>query len=56
MGFVKETRPEEAVDPHPGLARRYYGLTSAGRQALAAEARRLKSAAALAERRLDAAR
>ena len=55
-GWLKETRPEAAVDPHPGLARRYYGLTHAGRQALAAEAKRLKSAAALAERRLGAAR
>jgi DNA-binding PadR family transcriptional regulator len=56
LGWVRETRPEGAIDPHPGLARRYYGLTHAGRQALAAEARRLKSAAALAQRRLGAAR
>jgi DNA-binding PadR family transcriptional regulator len=56
LGWVRETRPESAVDPHPGLARRYYGLTPAGRQALAVEARRLKSAAALAERRLGTAR
>ncbi len=55
-GLVKETRPEGPIDPHPGLARRYYGLTRAGRQALAAEARRLKGAASLAERRLGAAR
>jgi PadR family transcriptional regulator, regulatory protein PadR len=56
LGWVRETRPDGAIDPHPGLARRYYGLTHAGRQALAAEARRLKSAAALAQRRLGAAR
>jgi DNA-binding PadR family transcriptional regulator len=56
LGWVRETRPEGAVDPHPGLARRYYGLTAAGRHALGSEARRLKSAAALAERRLGAAR
>jgi DNA-binding PadR family transcriptional regulator len=56
VGWVRETRPERAIDPHPGLARRYYGLTPAGRQALAAEAKRLKSAAALAQRRLGAVR
>jgi hypothetical protein len=38
------------------LSRRYYLLTSAGRRALGEEARRLKSAAALAEKRLRAAR
>jgi DNA-binding PadR family transcriptional regulator len=56
LGWVKETRPDGALDPHPGLARRYYGLTQSGRHALAAEATRLKSAAALAQRRLGAAR
>jgi DNA-binding PadR family transcriptional regulator len=53
-GLIAEA---EAVSlPHPGLARRYYGLTAEGRRALAAEARRLKGAAALAEKRLGAAR
>lgn len=52
-GLVKETTPRGgAVDPHPGLARRYYALTPAGRSALGDEARRLKGAAALAEKRL----
>jgi len=56
VGWVRETRPEAVVDPHPGLARRYYGLTATGREALSTEARRLKSAAALAQRRLRIAR
>jgi DNA-binding PadR family transcriptional regulator len=50
-GLVEETEPPHA-EPHPGLARRYYGLTPQGRQALATEAHRLKGAAALAEERL----
>jgi DNA-binding PadR family transcriptional regulator len=41
---------------HPGLARRYYALTGAGRRTLAEEARRLKQAAAVAEKRLGLAR
>lgn len=49
-GLVEEA--ESAPEPHPGLARRYYGLTAAGRRALAEEARRLKSAAELAAERL----
>lgn len=52
-GLVDEAVPRE-VEPHPGRARRYYGLTAAGRGALAEEARRLKDAAALAEERLGA--
>lgn len=55
MGFVGETRPSEEPGPHPGLARRYYELTAAGRRALAAEAQRLQHAAALAEKRLGLA-
>jgi len=55
-GLVAESEPDEPETPHPGLARRYYGLTAAGRRALAAEARRLKGAAALAEKRLRTAR
>jgi DNA-binding PadR family transcriptional regulator len=50
--LVEETSTPEATEPHPGLARKYYGLTRQGRGALAAEARRLKGAAALAEERL----
>lgn len=53
-GLVTETEPAES-EPHPGLARRYYGLTLEGRGALAAEARRLKGSAALAEERLGIA-
>lgn len=55
-GLVVETDPPADAEPHPGLARRYYALTAAGRRALAAEARRLKAAAALAEKRLRTAR
>ena len=54
-GLVTEVEAEEAA-PHPGLARRYYALTSPGRRTLAAEARRLKGAAALAEERLRTAK
>jgi DNA-binding PadR family transcriptional regulator len=54
-GLVTETAPAGATSPHPGLARKYYGLTGEGRRALAAEARRLRSAAALAEERLGIA-
>ena len=42
--------------PHPGLARRYYALTASGRRTLGEEARRLKHAAAAAEKRLGLAR
>ena len=55
-GFVAETDPDGPESPHPGLARRYYTLTAAGRRALAGEALRLKGAAALAEKRLRAVR
>ena len=53
--LVTETDPGEA-EPHPGLARRYYTLTPAGRRALAAEAQRLRHTAAVAEKRLLEAR
>jgi DNA-binding PadR family transcriptional regulator len=55
-GLVDETEPAAPPEAHPGLARKYYALTRAGRAALGAEARRLKEAAALAERRLRMAR
>ncbi len=51
-GLVAETAPKESEPPHPGLARKYYGLTAKGQEALAGEARRLRGAAALAEQRL----
>jgi DNA-binding PadR family transcriptional regulator len=54
-GLVAEAEPAEASEPHPGLARKYYGLTMGGRAALAAEARRLRGAATLAEERLGSA-
>jgi DNA-binding PadR family transcriptional regulator len=55
-GLVTETDSRDALEPHPGLTRRYYALTARGRSALAAEARRLRSAAGLAEKRLGIAR
>ena len=54
-GLVAESEPEVEVS-HPGLARRYYSLTGAGRRSLAEEARRLKQVAAVAEKRLGLAR
>jgi len=55
VGYVKETDLADS-EPHPGHARKYYALTPAGRAALAAEARRLKQTAAIAEKRLGIAR
>jgi DNA-binding PadR family transcriptional regulator len=54
-GLVDETDTREK-EAHPGLARRYYALTGAGRRALADETRRLKHTAAVAEKRLGLAR
>ncbi len=54
-GLVLETEAPEPDSPHPGRARKYYGLTEPGRDALGAEARRLRSVAALAEDRLRVA-
>jgi PadR family transcriptional regulator PadR len=54
-GLVTEADGEDSA-PHPGLARKYYALTARGRAALAAEARRMKDAAAVAEKRLGIAR
>jgi DNA-binding PadR family transcriptional regulator len=51
-GLVREAEPRGEPEPHPGLARRYYGLTGAGRKSLAAEAERLKRSAVMAEKRL----
>jgi DNA-binding PadR family transcriptional regulator len=51
-GLVRQVPPKSDPQPHPGLARRYYALTAAGRKVLAAEAERLKRTAAVAERRL----
>jgi DNA-binding PadR family transcriptional regulator len=46
----------EADVAHPGLARRYYTLTTHGRRLLADETQRLKRTAAVAEKRLGLAR
>ncbi len=54
-GLVIEADPAEETSPHPGLARKYYDLTADGRGMLAAEARRQRLAAALAEERLGMA-
>ena len=54
-GLVVESEPEDEPS-HPGLARRYYALSDAGRRTLAGEARRLKQVAAVAEERLGLAR
>src|SRR5215204_807584 len=55
VGYVKETELDDSA-PHPGLARKCYALTPSGRAALAAEARRLKQTAIIAEKRLGVAR
>ena len=55
-GLVSEAEPANAPPPHPGHARRYYALTAAGSRALAAEARRIKHTASVAEKRLNIAR
>lgn len=54
-GLVKEASPRGDVPAHPGHERRYYALTASGRGELLAETRRLKQAAAMAEKRLGAA-
>lgn len=54
--LIIETKPDGAPEPHPGLARKYYALTAAGRRTLGAEARRLKQTATVAEKRLGLAR
>jgi DNA-binding PadR family transcriptional regulator len=54
-GCVTEKRADDAT-PHPGLPRRYYALTAAGRRSLEGESTRLRHAAAVAMRRLGASR
>lgn len=54
-GLLTDADPAD-TPPHPGLARKYYGLTARGRSALADEARRLKHSAAMAEKRLGVLR
>ncbi|MFF7333990.1 PadR family transcriptional regulator [Streptomyces sp. NPDC090306] len=52
QGLIRPER-EEVVD---GRARRFYALTEEGREALAAEAARLRTVVAEAERRLSVGR
>jgi DNA-binding PadR family transcriptional regulator len=54
-GLVVETPPPGTPPPHPGHARRYYGLTAVGRRELSTEAARLKRTAAVAQKRLGVA-
>ena len=54
QGWVAER--EGGDQPHPGLPRRYYALTAAGRRTLAHESTRLRRAAALAQKRLGMSR
>jgi len=52
-GLVAEASPPGgASPPHPGLARRYYELTAAGRRALEGEVLRLRRSTEVAEDRL----
>jgi DNA-binding PadR family transcriptional regulator len=53
-GLLEQVENEPA-EPHPGLERKYYGLTPFGRAVLEAETARLRRTAALAERRLGLA-
>jgi DNA-binding PadR family transcriptional regulator len=53
-GLVRETSAPARSPAHPGLARRYYGLTPLGRRALAEQARILGAASSQARRRLGA--
>jgi PadR family transcriptional regulator PadR len=55
-GWVTEKRAGADMPPHPGLPRRYYGLTAAGRTALADESARLRQAASMALKRLGVSR
>lgn len=54
-GFVEEVPADAEEEAHPGRPRKYYALTPEGRILLAAEARRLRGAAELAEERLGRA-
>ena len=52
QGLVVEQDAPEDGPAHPGLSRRYYELSSAGRRAVARESRELQRVAALATERL----
>lgn len=53
--LVTEIQPADAP-PSPGVPRRYYAITAAGRRALSAEARRLEQIASVAQKRLGLVR
>ena len=55
-GLAADAPGPRDAEPHPGLPRKYYAITARGRATMAAESRRLKSAVALAEKRLASAR
>ena len=55
-GWVVEKRAPADTPAHPGLPRRYYGLTAGGRTALADESARLRQAASIALKRLGVSR
>jgi DNA-binding PadR family transcriptional regulator len=55
-GLVHETDDPDDDGRYPGRARRYYGLSGAGRRVLAEETRRMKLVATLAEDRLRVSR
>lgn len=54
-GLIEE-RNGDASETHPGRARRWYGLTPTGRQALTEESSRISEVAELARRRLGIGR
>ena len=54
-GLAEDATAEAADEPHPGLTRKYYALTPRGVETVRLEARRMRAAAALAERRLGLA-
>ena len=51
QGWIEESAGGDEA-PHPGLPRRYYTLTGAGRRTLANEATRLRASATVALKRL----
>lgn len=56
QGLVLERDVQADDEAHPGLSRRYYELSDAGRRAVARESRELRRVASLAAERLGARR
>lgn len=52
-GLVREADPPEDAPPSPGRPRRYYGITSFGREVVEQEVARLRSLVELASLRLS---